>query len=137
MREDEIRMTNTSTMAFHVNCSVQRRPSLFQNIDRFKTSLSSSCKPLLKELKQLSMQLEVSQSIENASVKLLDAFVDSMFQFADQPILPSQSNLAPVDELNEPFVITSIEGKIPDDFPEGVYIRNGLFLNSILYFLSS
>nr|TKR99792.1 hypothetical protein D5086_0000192220 [Populus alba] len=112
-------------MAFHVNCSVQRRPSLFQNIDRFKTSLSSSCKPLLKELKQLSMQLEVSQSIKNASVKLLDAFVDSMFQFADQPILPSQSNFAPVDELNEPFVITSMEGKIPDDFPEGVYIRNG------------
>ncbi|XP_034890793.1 carotenoid 9,10(9',10')-cleavage dioxygenase 1-like [Populus alba] len=125
LREDELRMTNTSTMAFHVNCSVQRRPSLFQNIDRFKTSLSSSCKPLLKELKQLSMQLEVSQSIKNASVKLLDAFVDSMFQFADQPILPSQSNFAPVDELNEPFVITSMEGKIPDDFPEGVYIRNG------------
>ncbi|KAI5586392.1 hypothetical protein BDE02_06G209000 [Populus trichocarpa] len=119
-------MTNTSTMAFHVNCSVQRRrPSLFQNIDRFKTSLSSSYKPLLKELKQLSLQLEVSQIMKNASVKLLDAFVDSMFQFADQPILPSQSNFAPVDELNEPFVITSIEGKIPDDFPEGVYIRNG------------
>ncbi|KAJ6698016.1 BETA-CAROTENE DIOXYGENASE [Salix purpurea] len=119
-------MTNTSTlMAFHVNCSVQRRPSLFQNIHRLKTRLSSSYKPLLKELKQLPMQLDVPQSIRNASVKLLDALVDSMFQFADQPILSSQSNFAPVDELNEPFVITSIEGKIPDDFPEGVFIRNG------------
>ncbi|KAJ6406385.1 hypothetical protein OIU84_009993 [Salix udensis] len=119
-------MTNTSAlMAFHVNCSVQRRPSLFQNIHRLKTRLSSSYKPLLKELKQLPMQLDVSQSIRNASVKLLDALVDSMFQFADQPILSSQSNFAPVDELNEPFVITSIEGKIPDDFPEGVFIRNG------------
>ncbi|KAB5553229.1 hypothetical protein DKX38_010540 [Salix brachista] len=119
-------MTNTSTlMAFHVNCSEQRRPSLFQNIHRLKTRLSSSYKPLLKELKQLPMQLDVSQSIRNASVKLLDALVDSMFQFADQPILSSQSNFAPVDELNEPFVITSIEGKIPDDFPEGVFIRNG------------
>lgn len=46
--------------------------------------------PLLKELKQLPMQLDVSQSIRNASVKLLDALVDSMFQFADQPILSSQ-----------------------------------------------
>ncbi|KAJ6743553.1 DIOXYGENASE putative-RELATED [Salix viminalis] len=119
-------MTNTSAlMAFHVNCSVQRRPSLFQNIHRLKTRLSSSYKPLLKELKQLPMQLDVSQSIRNASVKLLDALVDSMFQFADQPILSSQSNFAPVDELNEPFAITSIEGKIPDDFPEGVFIRNG------------
>ncbi|KAG5244257.1 hypothetical protein OIU78_002029 [Salix suchowensis] len=119
-------MTNTSSsMAVHVNCSVQRRPSLFQNIHRLKTRLSSSYKPLLKELKQLPMQLDVSQGIRNASVKLLDALVDSMFQFADQPILSSQSNFAPVDELNEPFVITSIEGKIPDDFPEGVFIRNG------------
>ncbi|XP_011019808.1 PREDICTED: carotenoid 9,10(9',10')-cleavage dioxygenase 1-like [Populus euphratica] len=95
-------MTTTSTMAFHVNCSAQRRPSLFQNIDRFKTSLSSSYKeiqehtncmqPLLKELKQLSLQLDVSQIMKNASVKLLDALVDSMFHFADQPILPSQVN---------------------------------------------
>ncbi|KAL9400184.1 hypothetical protein Peur_009145 [Populus x canadensis] len=91
-------MTNTSTMAFHVKCSVQRRPSLFQNIDRFKTSLSSSYKPLLKELKQLSLQLEVSQIMKNASVKLLDAFVDSVFQFADQPTLPSQLRFGKVNK---------------------------------------
>ncbi|KAG6740449.1 hypothetical protein POTOM_055900 [Populus tomentosa] len=118
-------MTYTSTMAFHVNCSVQSRPSPFENIVRFKNRLSSSYKPLLKELQQLPMQLDVSKSIRNASVKLLDAFVDSLFQFADQPVLPSQSNFAPVDELNEPLAITSIEGKVPYDFPEGVYIRNG------------
>eukprot|EP00258_Populus_trichocarpa_P029846 XP_024445865.1 carotenoid 9,10(9',10')-cleavage dioxygenase [Populus trichocarpa] len=118
-------MTYTSTMAFHVNCSVHSRPSPFENIDRFKNRLSSSYKPLLKELQQLPMQLDVSKSIRNASVKLLDAFVDSLFQFADQPVLPSQSNFAPVDELNEPLAITSIEGKVPYDFPEGVYIRNG------------
>ncbi|PNS92599.2 hypothetical protein POPTR_018G043000v4 [Populus trichocarpa] len=118
-------MTYTSSMAFHVNCSVQSRPSPFENIDRFKNRLSSSYKPLLKELQQLPMQLDVSKSIRNASVKLLDAFVDSLFQFADQPVLPSQSNFAPVDELNEPLAITSIEGKVPYDFPEGVYIRNG------------
>eukprot|EP00258_Populus_trichocarpa_P029854 XP_024445873.1 carotenoid 9,10(9',10')-cleavage dioxygenase [Populus trichocarpa] len=118
-------MTYTSTMAFHVNCSVHSRPSPFENIDRFKNRLSSSYKPLLKELQQLPMQLDVSKSIRNASVKLLDAFVDSLFQFADQPVLPSQSNFAPVDELNEPLAITSIEGKAPYDFPEGVYTIPG------------
>ena len=39
-----------------------------------------------------------------------------------------QRNFRPVDELGEPVVITSIEGKIPDNFPEGVYLRNGHFL---------
>ncbi|KAJ6372996.1 hypothetical protein OIU76_027347 [Salix suchowensis] len=118
-------MTYTSTMAFHVNCSVQSRPSLFKNIDRLKIRFSSSYKPLLKEWQKLPMQLDVSESIRNASVKLLDALVDSLFQFSDQLVLPSQSNFAPVDELNEPLTITSIEGNVPHDFPEGVYIRNG------------
>jgi carotenoid cleavage dioxygenase-like enzyme len=38
-----------------------------------------------------------------------------------------QSNFAPVDELKEALLITNIEGTIPDNFPEGVYIRNGLY----------
>ncbi|KAJ6745611.1 DIOXYGENASE putative-RELATED [Salix koriyanagi] len=118
-------MAFTSKMAFQVNCSAERQPSLLENIDRFKTRFCSSYKPLLKELQQLPAQLEVSKNIKNASAKLLDAFVDSTFKFSDQRVLPSQSNFAPVDELNEPLVITSIEGKIPDDFPEGVFIRNG------------
>ncbi|KAJ6924569.1 carotenoid 9,10(9',10')-cleavage dioxygenase 1-like [Populus alba x Populus x berolinensis] len=118
-------MLLTSKMAFQVNCSTESRPSLSENIDRFTTRFSSSYKPLLKELQQLPAQREVFKNIKNASAKLLDAFVDSTFKFADQRVLPSQSNFLPVDELNEPFVITSIEGKIPDDFPEGVFIRNG------------
>ncbi|KAM4074566.1 hypothetical protein ACB094_10G102800 [Castanea mollissima] len=47
------------------------------------------------------------------------------FEFVDQPLLPSQSNFAPVDELKEALLIINIEGKIPDNFPEGIYIRNG------------
>lgn len=41
-----------------------------------------------------------------------------------------QSNFAPVDEIGEAVEIYQIEGAIPEDFPEGVYIRNGdsLFL---------
>jgi carotenoid cleavage dioxygenase-like enzyme len=36
-----------------------------------------------------------------------------------------QSNFAPVDEIGGPIEIIEIEGEIPEDFPEGVYIRNG------------
>ena len=36
-----------------------------------------------------------------------------------------QSNFAPVDEVGEGIEIYQIEGAIPEDFPEGVYIRNG------------
>lgn len=39
-----------------------------------------------------------------------------------------QSNFAPVEEVAEAVDVTeSINGKIPDDFPVGVYIRNGKF----------
>nr|GMN69173.1 hypothetical protein TIFTF001_038222 [Ficus carica] len=71
------------------------------------------------------MRIDVSKTIKNTTAKMLDAFVDSTFEFVDQPLLPSQSNFAPVDELGGPVFITSIEGSIPDDFPEGVYLRNG------------
>uniref|UniRef100_A0A1D1Z9R2 Carotenoid 9,10(9',10')-cleavage dioxygenase 1 n=1 Tax=Anthurium amnicola TaxID=1678845 RepID=A0A1D1Z9R2_9ARAE len=67
----------------------------------------------------------VGLAVKDASRRLLDAFVDSVFQFVDQPILPSQSNFAPVDEIGDAVILWNIEGEIPVDFPEGVYIRNG------------
>lgn len=45
---------------------------------------------MLRELQQVGMQMDASRTIQNASVQLLDAFVDSVFEFADQPLLPSQ-----------------------------------------------
>ncbi|XXG48096.1 hypothetical protein AAC387_Pa02g2627 [Persea americana] len=36
-----------------------------------------------------------------------------------------QGNFAPIHEIGEAMILTSIEGEIPKDFPEGVYIRNG------------
>lgn len=36
-----------------------------------------------------------------------------------------QRNFAPVSELGEAIKVDNIEGKIPDDFPVGVYVRNG------------
>ncbi|KAJ4830753.1 hypothetical protein Tsubulata_020784, partial [Turnera subulata] len=124
-KELEPKMASTSQSGFRVNCSLER-PSVLHNSDQFRNSLSiPNYKPLLKELKQLSLQVDVPKAVKNASTKLLDAFVDNFFQFSDQPMLPSQSNFAPVDELKEAILVQNIEGKIPDDFPEGVYIRNG------------
>ncbi|KAL0330353.1 UNVERIFIED_CONTAM: Carotenoid 9,10(9',10')-cleavage dioxygenase 1 [Sesamum radiatum] len=65
------------------------------------------------------------RTIKETWVKLLDDFVDGVFEFVDQPYLPSQSNFAPVDEIGEPVYATVVHGSIPHDFPEGVYIRNG------------
>ncbi|GLU01446.1 hypothetical protein SLE2022_187530 [Rubroshorea leprosula] len=109
---------------FQVRCSVQK-PSISAPFQHFNTTFSSAVKPFLKELQQLPLQTDVLKTIKNMSTKLLDAFVDSTFEFVDQPLSPSESNFAPVDELEEAVVVTNIEGEIPNDFPEGVYIRNG------------
>ncbi|GMY17588.1 carotenoid 9,10(9',10')-cleavage dioxygenase-like [Fagus crenata] len=112
-------------MAFQVSGNILRRPSLSHSFDHFKNTLSSVFKksfnkqPFLKDSQQIPMQIDVSKSIKNAYVNLLDAFVDSVFEFVDQPLLPSQSDFAPVDELKEALLITNIEGTIPDNFPEG------------------
>ncbi|XP_050366321.1 carotenoid 9,10(9',10')-cleavage dioxygenase 1-like isoform X4 [Argentina anserina] len=116
-------------MAFQVNCSVQnKKPSaILNNIEYFKTTLSTavSKQPLLRSM-HVPMHIDVLKIFKNASAKLLDAFVDSVFEFMDQPLLPSQKNFIPVDELEgEGVVITSIIGSIPDDFTDGVYVRNG------------
>ncbi|XP_058075665.1 carotenoid 9,10(9',10')-cleavage dioxygenase 1-like [Magnolia sinica] len=82
---------------------------------------------LLRELRQvLPMGINVSTMIKNASLMMLDTFVDSIFRFVvDQPMVPSLSNFAPVEEIGRAVQISSIEGDIPIDFPEGIYIRNG------------
>ncbi|KAM0864598.1 hypothetical protein ACQ4PT_043824 [Festuca glaucescens] len=84
-------------------------------------------KSLFQELqRQLSFRFdEASQVLKNTPHMLLDAIVDSTFKFTDQTLLPSESNFSPVDEIGESIEILQIEGEIPTDFPEGVYIRNG------------
>ncbi|KAF8400858.1 hypothetical protein HHK36_014161 [Tetracentron sinense] len=114
----------SSCSAFQVNGSLQR-PSISHSFEHLKNSFSSTISPFLKELQQISMRIDVSKTIKNTSGRLLDAFVDSSFQFVDQPLLPSQRNFAPVEEIGEAVQVASIEGKIPVDFPDGIYIRNG------------
>ncbi|XVF89183.1 hypothetical protein PTKIN_Ptkin19aG0109500 [Pterospermum kingtungense] len=116
----------SSFVPFQVHCSLQKPSSNLPNFDFFKTThLSSSFKPFLRELQQLAFRVDIPKAIKNTSIKLLDAFVDSAFQFVDYPLDPFQTNSAPVDELREAAIVTIIDGQIPSDFPDGVYIRNG------------
>ncbi|XP_012077565.2 carotenoid 9,10(9',10')-cleavage dioxygenase 1 [Jatropha curcas] len=111
-------------LAIQVKCSNVQKPSVQDKFYQFKTT--STLKPFSRKLQLLPLQIDhVSKIIKNTSLKLLEAFVDSVFEFVDQPLLPSQENFAPVDELQEAVVVTNIDGKIPDDFSQGVYIRNG------------
>ncbi|KAL8522068.1 hypothetical protein ACS0TY_012284 [Phlomoides rotata] len=120
-------MNGVVSCRVQVNCS-SIRPSL--EVDHHpKSSLSPSIslKPLLEEQKlQNPILHHVSRTIKEASVGLLDALVDSVFEFVDQPLFPCQSNFAPVDEIGEAVDVSgSVNGRFPDDFPAGVYIRIG------------
>ncbi|OVA20277.1 Carotenoid oxygenase [Macleaya cordata] len=110
-----------------VNGSVHKPSMSPNNFDHLKTSsLSSTAKPFLKELQKLvPMKIDFLGTIKNTSERLLDAFVDSTFQFIDQPLLPSQSNFAPIEEIGDAVQIGCVEGNIPVNFPIGIYIRNG------------
>ncbi|VAI17417.1 unnamed protein product [Triticum turgidum subsp. durum] len=108
------------------NLQPKGRPSLhLLNISRFLSS--EKPKSLIQELqRQLSSRInDASLVLKNAPQRLLDAIVDSTFKFTHQALLPSESNFAPVDEIGGSVEILQIEGEIPKDFPEGVYIRNG------------
>ncbi|KAJ1289263.1 hypothetical protein BS78_02G150900 [Paspalum vaginatum] len=92
------------------------------------TTSSSIKKPSIQELLlgHFSSKMdEASKALKHLPQRFLDALVDSTFKFTDQPLNPSDSNFAPVDEIGEAIEIPLIEGAIPEDFPEGVYIRNG------------
>ncbi|KAI4316115.1 hypothetical protein L6164_024127 [Bauhinia variegata] len=115
----------TSSTSFQVNCCIQKNHSAQDRFHHFNVSLASVLKPILRDLPKVPLQIDVSKIMANATTKLLDTLVDSLFEFIDQPLLPSQINFAPVEELGEVMPITSIQGGIPHDFPEGVYIRNG------------
>ncbi|PQQ04025.1 carotenoid 9 10(9 10)-cleavage dioxygenase 1 isoform X1 [Prunus yedoensis var. nudiflora] len=112
--------------ALQVNGSFQTH-FISESFNHLKTSLSSAAKPLFRELQQLPIKKvnNVSETMKNASGKILDALIISMFKFVDQPLLPSQKNFAPVEEIGSLVEINCTEGEIPPDFAEGVYIRNG------------
>lgn len=113
----------SSSFAFHVS-SVQRSSSS-PKLGELKVSLSSALKPLVKNFLHIPLEVDVSRTIKETSRHILDVFVDSVFQFTDQPYLPSQSNFVPVEELGHIAMIENIKGMIPADYPVGVYLRIG------------
>ncbi|XP_073055362.1 carotenoid 9,10(9',10')-cleavage dioxygenase-like isoform X1 [Primulina eburnea] len=122
-------MVVASRYAFQVSCSLHR-PSLSPKYDAH-SGASLSCSLgfktlILKALQRNPVFHIVERSVKEVSLRLLDGFVDLAFEFVDQPLLPSQSNFAPVEEIGTAEQVTdALTGTIPDDFTEGVYIRNG------------
>ncbi|XP_050230644.1 carotenoid 9,10(9',10')-cleavage dioxygenase 1-like [Mercurialis annua] len=114
-------MASSVNWGFQANCSLQKS-SFSDKLNNLKSKLFSTLKPFSRELESSFL---LQTTVKNTSFKLLDAFVDSVFEFVEQPLLPSQSNFAPVDELKKAVTVTAIEGEIPHSFSQGVYIRNG------------
>ncbi|KAJ9688245.1 hypothetical protein PVL29_014119 [Vitis rotundifolia] len=98
--------------------------SISHSFDHLKTLLSST-------VKKISLRTDIAKTLKNTSNKMLDAFVDSAFQFVSQTLPPSQKNFTPVEEIGEAVQVVCIEGIIPVDFQAGVYIRNGNSSTSI------
>ncbi|XP_030530708.1 carotenoid 9,10(9',10')-cleavage dioxygenase 1-like isoform X2 [Rhodamnia argentea] len=116
-----------SSHALHVTASLHK-PSISQSrsFDRLKLSVPLDQKPLWKvRLPQKPWPEHVLEALKSTSRKMLEAFVDSVFRFVDQPLLPSQKNFAPVEEIGEAIVVACCEGDIPVNFPQGVLVRNG------------
>ncbi|XP_048133966.1 carotenoid 9,10(9',10')-cleavage dioxygenase 1-like [Rhodamnia argentea] len=115
-----------SPFALHVNASTNRH-SISPSFDHLRKSISPALKPIWRELQQqLPLnKIDVSKTVRKASAIVLDVLVDGLYRFVDQPYPPSQKNFAPVQEIGEAVEVACLEGQLPADFPEGVFIRNG------------
>ncbi|KAL1833222.1 hypothetical protein ACET3Z_002873 [Daucus carota] len=101
------------------------KPSAPHAVEHMITTMISSFKPVLRELQHIPIKIDVQKTLKNTSIKLLDAFVDKMFKFVDQPYLETQRNFVPVEEMGNKVLVNNVQGAIPCDFPDGVYVRNG------------
>ncbi|WOK97227.1 hypothetical protein Cni_G05935 [Canna indica] len=108
-----------------VTCSISKVPPHKTSPSNFISSISSF-KPVFQGLKHLPiMKIEViPEPIRTASLNLLDALVDSLFKFEEESLV-TEGNFAPVNEIGEAVEISAIEGMIPKDFPQGIYLRAG------------
>ncbi|XP_022025275.2 carotenoid 9,10(9',10')-cleavage dioxygenase [Helianthus annuus] len=116
-------MATTTCLLSSARCSA-KHPINFKAHD-LKTALASVVKPPTQKLKNPSLKVEAVKALKMVSTTILDTMVDFIFQFVDQPMIPSQKNFAPVEEIGELIKVDCFQGNIPEDFPEGVYIRNG------------
>ncbi|OEL12993.1 Carotenoid 9,10(9',10')-cleavage dioxygenase 1, partial [Dichanthelium oligosanthes] len=90
---------------------------------------------------------EISKALKSVSSSLLQRFIDSAYNFSKLPVLNEifdatevfvtnqfdkkelatllQGNFGPVNEIGVAVLLKQLVGEVPEDFPEGVYIRNG------------
>ncbi|XP_076933662.1 uncharacterized protein LOC143599638 [Bidens hawaiensis] len=107
-----------------VACSTNNhnRP-ITSGVGYLRTAPSSAVKPLIQDMELSKLKItEASRSIKMVPLAILNTLVDSIFHFVDQPMLPSQKNFSPVEEIEERVKVDCGHGEIPEDFPEGVYI---------------
>ncbi|KAL8109879.1 carotenoid 9,10(9',10')-cleavage dioxygenase 1-like [Apium graveolens] len=109
---------------FRLKLSAEK-PSTPHTVEHLMSTMISSFKPLFRDLQHIPMNIDVEKTLKNTSFELLDAFVDKVFKFVDQPYLETQRNFAPVEEIGNKVLVSNVEGAIPCDFPDGVYVRNG------------
>ncbi|CAL5036938.1 unnamed protein product [Urochloa decumbens] len=76
------------------------------------------------EWKKQDLMQEVSKALKSASSSLLERFIGTTYRFSEQPCL-NEGNFRPVDEIGDAVLLKDLSGEVPEDFPEGVYIRNG------------
>ncbi|XP_042397470.1 carotenoid 9,10(9',10')-cleavage dioxygenase 1-like [Zingiber officinale] len=106
-----------------VICSISRTPQGPSPPNSLPST--STFKPLLQRLKPLPLKVEVPEQLKAASLNLLDSIVETVFRFEKEPLF-STGNFAPVAEIGEAVQVSAIEGGIPEGFPQGIYLRNGM-----------
>ncbi|KAI3698402.1 hypothetical protein L2E82_41919 [Cichorium intybus] len=87
-RETEI-ATATCVLS-GVKCSTNDHPFSFK-VGDVKIALSSIVKPSIQKLENSTLKTEAAKAIKTASSAMLNTLVDSIFQFVDQPMLPSET----------------------------------------------
>ncbi|CAL4941844.1 unnamed protein product [Urochloa decumbens] len=78
----------------------------------------------LVDWKKKPLMRDMSNAVKSISSNLLQLLVDSAYRFSEQPVM-NEGNFQPVNEIGEAVSLKDIEGNVPEDFPEGTYIRNG------------
>ncbi|KAI3698405.1 hypothetical protein L2E82_41925 [Cichorium intybus] len=74
----------------NVKCSTYNHP-ISCKVDIKSNVLSSIVKPSTQKLENLTLKTAAGKAIKTVSSTILNTLVDSIFQFVDQPMLPSQS----------------------------------------------
>ncbi|KAL4194119.1 hypothetical protein AMTRI_Chr05g67100 [Amborella trichopoda] len=100
----------------------RRKPSATTSHAQLRSTVHVTPHPS-KDWPGLSLKEKITKTLQSISKVFLDAFMDNVFHFVKQPML---RNYAPVNPIDEAVMISSVEGQIPNDFPEGVYIRNDI-----------